>query len=285
MSSTSATPSTRWCFTLNNYSDADETTLKALDVKYIVYGYETAPTTGTPHLQGYIVFKKQYRISGLNKLGVSAHWEAAKGSNVQASNYCKGLSEGKSVNVFYEAGVMPLPPGEAETARWESARDAAKLGLLDDVPADIYVRYYRTLKDIAKDNMTKPDDLDDVCGLWLHGPPGTGKSHVARADYPGAYLKMQNKWWDGYQGEECVILDDFDSKELGHLLKIWVDRYSFLAEVKGGAVHIRPKKFIITSNYHPSELWTEDAQMCAAVLRRFEVKQMLIKKRCVTKDD
>jgi len=268
--------SMRWCFTVNNYGDADVATIRAWDTRYVVFGYEIAPITGTPHLQGFVVFKKNFRLAGVRKLGVNAHWEVARGSNEQASKYCKGESEGKEVNEFVELGELPPARGESEKERWAGARAAAESGDLSEVPDDIYVRYYRTLKEIGKDHMNKPDDLEEVCGLWLYGPPGTGKSHLARADHPEAYLKMQNKWWDGYQGEQYVILDDFDSKELGHLLKIWVDKYSFLAETKGGAIHIRPKKFIITSNYHPSELW-EDKAMLGAVLRRFEVKQLLVR--------
>jgi len=268
--------SMRWCFTVNNYGDADVATIRAWDTRYVVFGYEIAPITGTPHLQGFAVFKKNFRLAGVRKLGVNAHWEVARGSNEQASKYCKGESEGKEVNEFVELGELPPARGESEKERWAGARAAAESGDLSEVPDDIYVRYYRTLKEIGKDHMNKPDDLEEVCGLWLYGPPGTGKSHLARADHPEAYLKMQNKWWDGYQGEQYVILDDFDSKELGHLLKIWVDKYSFLAETKGGAIHIRPKKFIITSNYHPSELW-EDKAMLGAVLRRFEVKQLLVR--------
>jgi len=47
-------------------------------------------------------------------------------------------------------------------------------------------------------NTEQPTDFTTVKGLWYWGPPGTGKSHKARADNPGAFLKSQNKWWDGY---------------------------------------------------------------------------------------
>lgn len=263
--------SKRWVFTLNNYSEAEYKNVSELEHTYLCVGKEVGEN-GTPHLQGFIIFKSNKRLSAVKKLLERAHWEIARGTAQQASDYCKKDGD------FLESGVCPATAadagGEAEATRWKRAREAAESGQLDEIPDDIYIRHYRTLKEIKKDHMAKPEDCAGVTGVWIYGPPGVGKSHGARQEFPDAYFKMQNKWWDGYQGEKYVILDDFDSKELGHLLKIWADKYSFLAETKGGAIHIRPEKIVITSNYSIGELWQDD-QMVGALERRFDVRHVL----------
>lgn len=88
---------------------------------------------------------------------------------------------------------------------------------------------------------------------------------------------MQNKWFDNYRGEEVIVMDDMDRRndyELGHLLKRWTDHYKVTAEVKGGVVGLCHKKFIVTSNWKPEELW-DDQKFVSAIRRRFEVIEIV----------
>lgn len=103
----------------------------------------------------------------------------------------------------------------------------------------IHIGEYLKLKqcvDAYKLNTAAPKDSADVRGEWYWGDPGTGKSRTARERYPAAYLKAQSKWWDGYQGQSAVILDDLDTDCLGHYLKIWADRYFCTGEIKGSTI-------------------------------------------------
>jgi len=93
---TLATQAINWCFTLNNWIEDDVTRLRALAasdrVHYLVFGREIAPTTGTPHLQGYIQFGRTVRGSVVKRLisnRVQVHVERTHGTTDQAAAYCK----------------------------------------------------------------------------------------------------------------------------------------------------------------------------------------------------
>jgi hypothetical protein len=177
---------------------------------------------------------------------------------------------------FIEAGgyVTPHQKGVGEKRRWQNAWEQAEIGNFGEIDAQIRIQCYGTLKKIHHDNLlsTVIPTMDNLEHEWYCGEAGTGKSRKARDENPDAYLKMCNKWWDGYIGEEVVLIEDFDKRHecLVHHLKIWGDRYAFIGEAKGSSMKIRPRKIIVTSNRHPNEIWTDQADL-EPILRRFKV--------------
>ena len=155
------------------------------------------------------------------------------------------------------------------------ALEQAKKQRLYEIDPGVLIRHMSSLKQIARDHPPNLETNDELCGVWFFGPPGCGKSRSARWLYPDAYPKPCNKWWDGYQNQPYVIIDDFDRNHvvLGHHLKIWADHYPFIAEQKGHSITIRPLVLCITSNYHPAWIFTEDKTLYEAIKRRFIIKE------------
>lgn len=153
----------------------------------------------------------------------------------------------------------------------------AKQALEDGDISIMHIKNYQT----AKALLTTPYAASDVRGIWIDGPPGTGKSHHARQfaeQFEGLYIKQQNKWWDGYAGEHAVLLDDLDTPVLGHHLKIWADKYAANGEIKGAQCALEHRVLIVTSNYSIDSLFTDDDpnkpqkgrnDLIAALKRRF----------------
>lgn len=84
--------SKKWCFTLNNYTQTQIDALKSKfaggDITYLIFGKETAPTTGTPHLQGYMELEKRDRLSAVTKMFPKYHLIAARGTAEESKTYC-----------------------------------------------------------------------------------------------------------------------------------------------------------------------------------------------------
>lgn len=263
-----------FAFTLNNPRDEDIRLLQATECQYLIYTEEVAPTTGTRHLQGYIYFRNPRDVAGVGRL---YPWSSfpAKGAPSENVIYCS-----KSSDPTFTKGDRPMDSetqANQETELWRRVRLAAQEGRYNDIPCHIYLRYQSSIKRIRKEDGAAPADLEPSAtyGIWIYGPPRTGKSHYARNNYQPLYLKDINKWWDGYNGEANVLIDEFAPEHaqfMTQFMKKWVDRWTFSAEFKGGRTVIRPQKIIVTSNYAIDECFSGiDLE---AMRSRFEVIHM-----------
>ena len=269
-----------YVFTLNNYTPAEEDLLKALECRFIGWGYETAPETNTPHLQGLVCFTNPRSFEAVRRIVGRWHVEKVRSTVADAWAYCQKIDnhliEGAVANVVWSKGEIPMDQktkGEMNIERYkrayENARDHSMD--LDTIDPDILICHYSAIKHIRRDNMPKCDILEGPCGLWLQGPSGCGKTTYTTQKFVDAYLKPINKWWDGYNNEPVVVLDDLDKTHaswIGYFLKKWSDKFPFIAEQKGTSVKIRPKRFVVTTQYTIGDIFTDD-ETYEAINRRF----------------
>jgi len=266
----------RWCFTLNNYTpDEEQVFVAAFDdgtLKYVIYGREVAPDTGTKHLQGFLIFAERQRLVGCKALNARAHWERCKGTPSENIVYC---SKGGDVLELGDPPLTRTDIGELNRSRWAEVIASARDGTVEDKYPREFIQYYSTIQKLRRPLL--PQRICGPIGLWLWGPTRSGKSRRAREENPGLFVKMKNKWWDGYEHEPVVLIDDMtpDHDFMMDNLLNWVDEYPFPGEFKGGKSDFRPEKVIITSNFDIETVFQKKPQQnIDALLKRFRVEYM-----------
>lgn len=286
--------SRNWCFTAHNPEHTSGVTLfQSLNGEdTIVFGQfqeETAPTTGTRHFQGMLLFSHPVGASRVRSMistvtGTHVHTEIIKDVPAMVKYTCKEESRASGP---WSWGVRPGPPlnlggasgggaGRGQGARTDliSFRDAIIAGksepdLWMEYPSEMF-RYPLMPARIRATFAPKRDWVPEVHVYFGHA--GTGKSRRAHELAPGAYRKVSGMWWDLYQGEPDVIMDDFYG--VGHMdytefLK-FTDRYDYTAQIKGGMIRVNPRRIYITSNAHPEQWYCADKNFnSSAFFRRF----------------
>lgn len=153
----------RWCFTLNNYSDDEVAALvtKGPQFKYIVFGKEVGDS-GTPHLQGFVIFNHSLRINSVKRLiGNRCHVEPAKGTSKQAADYCKKDGD------FQEFGDIPVEQGKRKD--WDAYKEfVIDLGRIPSkrevilYNPSLYARYSNKCFEIAEAFLDPPKLVGDT---------------------------------------------------------------------------------------------------------------------------
>lgn len=273
--------SCKFCFTLNNYTEDDILSLQNLVCEYIVFGREVAPTTGTPHLQGYVSFKSQATFDQLHKrAGLErASFRVAKGDAKSNQVYCT-----KEDPDFFEKGVPPKSQkekGEGEQKAWADAIICVQENRLEDIRPDILVRNLKQVEYAVLRLAGSKRKLTDLEGPleheWIWGPTGTGKTTHAKLENPDAYIHMvDNKWFDGYDFEEVIIMDEVGLAQgkFGAFWKRYADRTPVRVEVKNGAMLIRPRKVVVTSNKSIREVFP-DPDDYLPLERKFKIRHLV----------
>lgn len=188
-----------WCFTLNNPTETEIQSVEAwphlVDVTWMTYGRETGES-GTPHLQGYIIFTvvKRFRTVksylGINRL----HLERRLGSHEQARDYCW-----KEDQEPFTAGEEPISRQGTRTDL-EAVIDAIRNGatrrqIANDYPLT-YIRNFRGI-DAWMQTIRLDRNPSLLFGPWrwniepqvgqsniFWGLPGLGKTEYAKYLFP-----------------------------------------------------------------------------------------------------
>lgn len=278
-----------WIFTWNNPLPGQAPVLWE-GAEYLIYQKETG-AQGTPHFQGYVRFKQQRRLSALKQLIETAHWEPLRGTHEGQVHYCS-----KPVNdcVCEHCTAARLLPPPTEHTELGSPPQQGKRSDLIEIQKKLdegkgyqavfrenfssSARYSRFFKEYAR-LQAKPRDFKTIV-TFLHGQSGAGKTSWVLKQCEGlsVYWKPKGKWWDDYDSQDVVIMDEWDDTwwTFSETLNLF-DKFPLRLESKNGHVIFNSKHIYITNNSDITTLYNHnekspraDPEKDYAFLRRIE---------------
>lgn len=263
---------TSWCFTINNPTtllDVGEDTL----VRYAIYQLEIGES-GTEHFQGYIEFKRSCKLGRVKRAldDNTAHCEPRKGSQLEAIAYASKADTRIDGPWTYgepsggQGTRMDLVQLKKDLDDGMAMKDVAASHFSTFLRYNKGIQLYRSLCEAVPTHR----DLDVVL---YYGPTGTGKSFSASLYGEEAYWRSSStgQYWQGYQGERVIVMDDFGGWEPYHTLLRILDIYPYRVGTKGSDQILRARKIIICSNFRPDEWYNFQGREkfdLAALVRR-----------------
>lgn len=248
-----------WIFTLNNYTESERAalgvTLSTTEVRYAIYQCEIG-VNGTPHLQGYIELRRSRRLGSMCRMLPRAHFELRLGTREQARAYCSKEDTRQPGTVPFEFGTWD-PGAQGSRSDLREVRDLlANQGVRQTAleHPETFARYPRYFHDMRQFQVENRSWRPYV--IVFLGDTGTGKTRKAHELFPSpVWVKPPGPWYDSYEADRYVLLDDFDGKDVPFrfLLQL-LDRYYLRVPIKGSFANWVPYAIAITTNL-PVDAW------------------------------
>jgi hypothetical protein len=253
-----------WCFT-NFDHELDIETYIEKGAKYVIAQVEKCPTSGKLHLQGYLELNNKMNFKDVKKqiFDNGEHFAQRKGSQKQATDYCRKLET--RVEGPWEFGEIHKQGARNDLYEaTEVLKHKGIVAVAEQLPT-VFVKYNTGLQKLQMALFKNKWREIKVIVYW--GEPGTGKTKkVYDLEGLDIYNKPAGYWWDGYNGEKSILLDDFEGETNYTDILKWLDKYPLKLPIKGGFVNAEYEKIYITSNKDPEEWYVRDIK---ALRRRF----------------
>lgn len=251
-----------WCFTLNNPTATEETYLRNIaderTISYLVFGIEVGES-GTRHFQGYVEFVNRRRLSMVKRFLTRAHWELRRGTSLEAAEYCKKDGE------VFEFGTLSTSKQGKRTDLEEIQKDMEQGMSANEVAKTHFSKWvvYRRSFEAYEGILNAPKFRPELQVVLLQGVSGAGKSSYVYSRFPDAWISTNPvmRWFDGYRGQETVLIDDFAGECPFRFFLRLLDIYPIRVEIKGGTVAWNPTRIFITSNKSIEEWYHGEKDM------------------------
>lgn len=256
-------PSKSFSLTFNNprddFRDRMDTmwTERENPFKFIQVVHEVGEE-GTPHYQGAARTKKTCRPTQvarwLREHVQSAHVESIIGTWSQLMDYVEKTMSEENPKLDWgqtPSRVKDTNPMQSIKAMIDSGADPRELW------EEHFPQMLRCYKGVNRyRNVTASRENRQVEVIWLFGETGTGKSHACPRGFSAYWKPPGDKWFDGYLGEEIVVLDEFRKTWwfFSYMLRL-LDENPLQVAVKGGYVPFKAKTIWITAPVHPREMY------------------------------
>lgn len=243
--------SRNYCFTTFNMNWDFHNASK--NVRYMILQLEETKE-GKEHYQGYLELDEPLRINRVKTIlgDDTMHLEKRRGTKDEAINYCK--KKESQLDGPWEFGNPEVGQGHRSDLEEISLAIKNKATLKDLATnyTQTFIKYPSGITKVKGLIQEKRNQKTKLIIYW--GDAGTGKTRKAYEENPDAYFKPNGMWWDGYDNQKCVIIDDYDGYIGFREFLQLTDRYPHKVPFKGGFTEFNSEKIIITSNIDP-EYW------------------------------